>query len=63
MKTHSSTGDQWTVQMEKLLWGKFFALLKTRNEMVHGTDEKATYQLKAKQYRTILKQCFIFKID
>ena len=61
-RTHSSTGDQWTVQIIKFLWEKFFALWKTRNEMVHGTDEKATYKLKVEQYRTIIES-FIFKID
>ena len=34
--------------------------MKNINEMVHGTVEKATYQLKAKQYRTIILTMFHF---
>ena len=38
IRTHSSTGDQWTVQIIKFFWEKFFALWKLRNKKVHGTD-------------------------
>ena len=58
MRTHSSTGDQWTVQIVKFFWEQFFALWKLRNEKVHGTDEKATYKLKAEQYRTTIETMF-----
>ena len=58
MRTHSSTGDQWTVQIIKFFCEKFFALLKLQNEKVHGTDEKATYKLKVEQYRTTIKTMF-----
>jgi len=42
----------------KALLGKCFALWKIRSEMVHGTDEKATYKLKVEQYRTIIQTIF-----
>ena len=58
LRTHLSTGDQWTVQLIKFLWGKFFELWKIRNDKVHGTGEKATYQLKAERYQTIIKTMF-----
>ena len=32
MKTHLSTGDQWTVQIIKFFWEKFFALWKLQNK-------------------------------
>ena len=31
---------------------------KIRNDKLHGTDEKVTYQLKAEHYRTITKSMF-----
>ena len=58
LRIHLSTGDQWTVQLIKFLWEKFFELWKIRNVKVHRTDEKATYQLKAERYQTIVKTMF-----
>ena len=58
MRTQSSKGDQWTVQIVKFFWEKFFALWKLRNKKVHGTDEKTTYKLKAEQYRTTIETMF-----
>ena len=58
MRTHSSTGDQWTVQIIKFFWEKFFALWTLKNKKVHSTDEKATYKLKVERYRTTIETRF-----
>eukprot|EP00957_Ditylum_brightwellii_P044409 3370163-Ditylum_brightwellii.AAC.1 len=45
--TPCSNGTQWSVQIIKFNWDKFFELWTTHNKKVHGTNKKARNALKA----------------
>eukprot|EP00957_Ditylum_brightwellii_P019789 1492752-Ditylum_brightwellii.AAC.1 len=59
--TPQSNGTQWSVQVITFLWDTFLDLWATRNEVVHGSDEKARNVLKAERYKSILETMYQHK--
>eukprot|EP00957_Ditylum_brightwellii_P062169 4717957-Ditylum_brightwellii.AAC.1 len=59
--TSRSTGTQWSVQIIKFLWGKFFELWNQRNVKVHSNNESECTQLKMAWFKSTIKAMFQFK--
>eukprot|EP00957_Ditylum_brightwellii_P085747 6523577-Ditylum_brightwellii.AAC.1 len=59
--TLQSDGVQWTVQVIKFLWNKFFALWQNCHEFIHGANAKVSYEVKAEKYKAIIETIYHYK--
>eukprot|EP00957_Ditylum_brightwellii_P180151 13723025-Ditylum_brightwellii.AAC.1 len=54
-------GTQWTVQIVKFLWRKFYKLWHKRNEIVHASNEQEHIKLKMDKYKCTLETMYHLK--